>query len=441
MKIILFHLVIILYIVALVESFSKNKPIKNVVIKEKWHRCRGGPILQAFEGFAIDSSNQWGIYAAITTAASISIKLEQKTSIGKALSGPVTAMLLASILTNLGILPSTGSIYVSTLQSFVVKLATPLLLLGADVKKIFRETGILIKAFAFGTFATTIGSMVSFILFHSGMRSLGSIGDSWKLASALTAKNIGGGLNFIAVSDILKVSSGAVAAGLAVDNVIGLMYFPFVAWLASPHRVSAETEVSAAVTSKKIVPADSSSSSSDDVSRAMTAIAIGFIIIAISEGLQTTLQIPSLIISTILSVSLASIVPTQLQSIIASAETLGKILLYLFFASVGISSGKIIDVLSSPGTAALFGYGLLMYVIHLLLIISLGRWNRIPMPDILVASNANIGNAATASAFASSMGWKSRIVPALLIGTFGNSIATVIGIWLGNTILKSVAAW
>lgn len=58
-------------------------------------------------------------------------------------------------------------------------------------------------------------------------------GDGWKLAAALLAKNIGGGINFVAVAATTGVSSSALAAGLAVDNIFGLLYFPLVNFLGS----------------------------------------------------------------------------------------------------------------------------------------------------------------------------------------------------------------
>jgi hypothetical protein len=53
--------------------------------------------------------------------------------------------------------------------------------------------------------------------------------DAWKATSALTAKNIGGGLNFMAVAGQLEVSPQAIAASLTVDNILGLVYFPTLA--------------------------------------------------------------------------------------------------------------------------------------------------------------------------------------------------------------------
>ena len=52
-----------------------------------------------------------------------------------------------------------------------------------------------------------------------------------KLAAALTAKNIGGGLNYVAVASTLGVSPPALSAGITADNFFALLYFPLVSWL------------------------------------------------------------------------------------------------------------------------------------------------------------------------------------------------------------------
>lgn len=117
-------------------------------------------------------SDSWGIWAIITTSAASSLYLE-KTKIGKSLSGPVTAMLLTTILTIIGILPMEGSIHITSLQGFVVKLATPLLLLGANLIEIFKETGTLLKAFLFGTLGTLFGSFIGYLVFAKQIQLIG----------------------------------------------------------------------------------------------------------------------------------------------------------------------------------------------------------------------------------------------------------------------------
>ena len=61
--------------------------------------------------------------------------------------------------------------------------------------------------------------------------------DGWKVAAALVAKNVGGGMNYVAVCDTLGVSPAAFSAGIAADNVFALLYFPLVSFLGgAPER-------------------------------------------------------------------------------------------------------------------------------------------------------------------------------------------------------------
>ena len=176
--------------------------------------------LDLFPSFSPD--DQWGLYAVVSTAAATALRLERTTTVGKGLSGPVMAMLITALLTNVGILPTAGSIHLINLQGFVLRLATPLLLLGADMRKIFRETGRMLQAFILGTFGTLLGSFIAMLLLGGPIGSVvGLPGDGWKVAAALTAKNIGGGLNFFAVTNALELSPASLAAGLAIDNLLG----------------------------------------------------------------------------------------------------------------------------------------------------------------------------------------------------------------------------
>lgn len=48
------------------------------------------------------------------------------------------------------------------------------------------------------------------------------------------------------------------------------------------------------------------------------------------------------------------------------------------------------------------------------------------------------GNAATASALAISMNWKSRLLPSILVGNLGNFIGTFGGLWLSTMVFKPI---
>lgn len=55
---------------------------------------------------------------------------------------------------------------------------------------------------------------------------------SWKFVAALAAKNVGGGLNYVVVVMMLGMDGEEFVVGLCVDNVMVLVYFLFILWLA-----------------------------------------------------------------------------------------------------------------------------------------------------------------------------------------------------------------
>ena len=71
-----------------------------------------------------------------------------------------------------------------------------------------------------------------------------------------------------------------------------------------------------------------------------------------------------------------------------------------------------------------------MYALHLALVLGIGSKLKFKLEELLVASNANIGGSATASALAIGKKWTSLIVPGVLVGNFGVVIATFLGLAL-----------
>jgi uncharacterized membrane protein len=391
-------------------------------------------------------------------------------------------MLITTVLTNVGILPSGGSVHVTALQTFAVKLATPLLLLGADLVEIFSETGALLRTFFLGTLGTLTGSFIAYLLFANQLQLITPAGDGWRVAGCITAKNIGGGFNFMGVADILKVAPTTISAGLAADNVMGLVYFPFVSWLGGRYNdeVAAkqrEGEVidvmdTAAKTAATAADAGATAAAGFTVAAAagataaaelapmpapssvpatmfntemefdfLSALALGLGITAASEGVGRMLGIPAIALSSLLSVGIASTLSKQVKRLVKPGEFLGKLLLLVFVSSIGISGGSVFSTLSdkSSGVAALVGYGVVLYTVHFATVFGLGKLFKLDMPDILLGSNANVGNAATASALAISMGWQSRLLPAILIGNLGTFAGTFAGLWLASSVLQPIS--
>lgn len=417
------------------------------------------------------------IWTALLASASFGY-YANRTQIGGALSGPVCAMLAGALLANVGVLPPPGP-HFSTIQTTVVSLATPLLLLGADLRVVFRSTRRLLGAFCLGSLATAVAAAVSFSLLSSAMHGVGSApdGDGWKVAAALTAKNIGGGLNYVAVANTLGVSPGAFAAGITADNFFALAYFPVVSWLggaplpggkagavvedvgggaadwistdedddAGGWREETVTETETG-TSARGSPGTTSGTSSSyskppsslapaglpdvDVGRMCVALTLATAIVALSEKIAPR-SLGVLPTATLVSVLFATATPSRWSSALAPAgDALGNLLLFVFFASAGAAGGPVANVFSYP---ALFGFLAVLYPVHIAVTLLVGR--RVfgfGTPELLVASNANVGGPATAGALAAGKNWHQLVVPAMLAGNFGNAIGTFAGLGMAK---------
>jgi uncharacterized membrane protein len=188
--------------------------------------------------------------------------------------------------------------------------------------------------------------------------------------------------------------------------------------------------------------AESSPEGMEEVEKLTSALALAFTIASLSDYASSRTGLPSVPISTLLTVALATAAPSQLKQLIPSGELLGKLSLLFFFASVGNASGTISSTFAATGAASLVAFELILYAVHLAVILGIGGGVlNIPMPDLLLASNANIGNAATASSLASAKGWRSRILPAILVGTLGNAFGTFAGLSLGSFVLRKIAGY
>ena len=97
------------------------------------------------------------------------------------------------------------------------------------------------------------------------------------------------------------------------------------------------------------------------------------------------------------------------------------------------ASGNIWNVIDTA--PSIFMFSLVQIAVHLAVILGLGKLFGINLKLLLIASNANIGGPATACGMAAAKGWSSLIVPGILAGTFGITIATSLGTAFGVIVL------
>ena len=144
------------------------------------------------------ASDQWLLYTVLTTAAATGYRLGVSTKLGRLATGPICAMGLTFVAAGTGALPP-ASAPVSAAQGLAVRLATPLLLFGANLRAIASRAGRLMPAFALGCLGTVLGTLAGWAALRGPLASAFGA-DALKVVAALAAKNIGGGLNFVAVA-------------------------------------------------------------------------------------------------------------------------------------------------------------------------------------------------------------------------------------------------
>jgi len=387
-------------------------------------RSRGGQISMGYSG------GVWFVWASMICAATFGLFAE-RTSLGAALSASLCAMFTTLVMTNIGMLPNQHVVY-DVINSFLVPMAVPLLLFSANLRRVLRDTGSLLRAFVIGSVGTILGTVVAMALVP--LRSLGS--DSWKVASMLCARHIGGAVNFVAVAEALQASGSATTVALAADNLLVALYFMLLFGLSSglPDPVAAI----AASTGAPVQDSEQQSTLTAKVTLQDIAIALSISALICTAGQYITISIPFLKalgmipVVTLLVLGLVTLMPRFFERLSGAANILGILFMQLFFAAAG-ASGSISAVLKSA--PSLFAFILVQLAIHLAFVLGVGSVFQIPRSLLLVSSNANVGGPTTAAGFATSKNWVSLIVPALLVGVFGYSIATFASVVLGRFVL------
>ncbi|KAL1552846.1 hypothetical protein AAHA92_13595 [Salvia divinorum] len=370
----------------------------------------------------VSADDNWGVWTALFATGAFGLWSE-KTKIGSVISAALVSILVGLAASNLGIIPHDAPAYSAVFQ-YLLPLTIPLLLFRADLRQVVRTTGTLFLAFLLGSVATVVGTAVAFLIVP--MRSLGQ--DSWKIGSALMGSYIGGAINYIAICEALAVSPSVVAAGVAADNVISAIYFFLLFALASKIPPDAAK-----------VPDDSSYPAMDEskvsVPQMATALAVSFAICKSANSFSKTFGIQGgeLPAVTAIVVLLATLLPSYFRYLAPAGDAFALVLIQIFFAVLG-ASGSVWNVINTAPSIFIFAF--VQVAVHLVVILGLGKLFRIDKKLLLIASNANIGGPTTAGGMATAKGWSTLVVPGILVGIFGISMATFLGIGFGKMVLR-----
>jgi uncharacterized membrane protein len=249
------------------------------------------------------------------------------------------------------------------------------------------------------------------------------------------AKNIGGGINYIAVCRCLSATPEAVAAGLVVDNLFALIYFPVSSALSAGKPDVNQSDKMEVARRSSQNPSGHAKDFAADTSQNIFLIcnllflASAFLWLGEKFGGGSGALPCCTLITLLFALKAPKNWMRQLQR---PAETLGTVCLYLFFSTAGAPGIAIADSVQTS-LPPLSLYLLCLYGVHFLILWVLHRFGSLRSPSLvaqrlLVASSAAIGGPATAVALAQANDWRSLVVPSLLVGNIGYAIATFCGL-------------
>ena len=371
----------------------------------------------------IDPDQTFALSAAIMVIVAFGFWAESQRW-GQQLGGPLILLAVSMTASNLGIIPYSAPLY-GTIAGVLVPMAIPLLLLRADLRTIIAESGPMLIAFLLAAGATIAGALIAAQLIDMGPLHSEIVG-------TITSSYIGGSLNFVATAEAVGIKDSSIyVASLSADAVgaviflVMLMLMPTIGFIrrAMPSKfidqdlgaLAAETEAPATEEAKPF-----------RLAAAANGLALSLVICAVSSGLASILQAHAfyVLIVTALSLVVANLAKPVVRRVESEFE-LGTLFMYVFFAVIG-AGANISEVLGAALPIIMFIT--VMVLIHLCLLVLIGKLMKLDLAEVLVASNACILGPAPAAALAASKGWQPLVAPGILVGMLGYAIATFIGV-------------
>jgi len=377
----------------------------------------------------IGPEQDFAIWAVLIALAGFGFWCE-RFSWGRKYSGVMLLITAAIVLANLRIIPTVAPVY-DVVWDYLVPIAIPLLLFHADLKRVFTESGPTLIAFVIGSASVVAGVIIGVSLFDLGPNEA-------ELAGIFTGTYIGGGLNFAAVAEATSMQDDdMLTAAVAADQVITNLHFlliilvPGIAWMAkrfpTHHMDNAVAFDDEAQRVHRVT----------DLSLAglMAALALAFALAALGKFIAELagksdneilagMSNYSILFITVLALIVATVFPQQVKRLSGHQET-GNVLMFIFLAAIaaGADIWKLVEL-----APVLFLFATVIIVVHLVILFTVGKFLKLDLAELAMASAVCIGGPASAPALASAKGWRDLLIPGLLLGSLGYAVGSFIGV-------------
>ena len=396
----------------------------------------------------VAADDTWTLLFILVASVATAIFLEQKYACASKISGAIIALIIALVLSNLGIIPIHSTLYDDIIWGYAVPIGIPLLLLQCNMKKIWKETGRMMVVFIIGAVGTCVGALLAYTLLHN------YIPEASGVAAMMTGSYIGGGVNFAALASQFKVTGQTIGAVTVADNLLMALYFFalimfaglnfFRKHFAHPHIDEVEQNglddsktQAAAYWSRKDI------SLKDIAFNIAYAVTIVFLSNIISHAIAGVIPTDNAVLKmcniffgsqyvwiTTLSMIVATYGEKQVEKM-NGAQEIGTYFIYMFLFVIGVPA-SIVEIITN--TPALLLFTAIMVIVNMIFCFTGGKLLKFNLEDCILASNANIGGPTTAAGMAISQGWSKLVGPVMLVGTFGYVIGTYLGVIIGGVL-------
>ena len=362
---------------------------------------------------------------------------------------------LPSVLNSMGLISGELSGLYFMASRYLLPASLVLLTLSIDIKGIINLGPKAIIMFLAGTFGIVIGGPLTIILLsYISPDLVGGSGpdEIWKGLATIAGSWIGGGANQTAMKEMFGCSDKLFSAMITVDVIVANIWMAFLLYGAG---ISSRVD--------KWFKADSSSIEALKVNLAGYQARIAripnltdlMIILAIGLGLTGLAHIGADIIAPWISLNAPQLAKFSLTSkffwliVIATtgglilsftklkkyegagASKVGSVFLYILVATIGMK----MDALAILDNPDLFLIGIIWMLIHVIILLAVGKIIKAPFFFVAVGSQANVGGAASAPIVASA--FHPSLAPVgVLLAVFGYALGTYAA-WLCAILMQS----
>jgi uncharacterized membrane protein len=374
--------------------------------------------------FAIDPNNIVALTAIVMGLTWFGFFVDSS-RLGRSIPGVVFILSIGALLSNLGITPFSSPVS-DFIGQYVVAAAIPLLMLKADLKKVFLESGKVMIGFGAACAGIVAGVLVGYYVlapWHVGA----------KVAGFYAGAFIGGTISMIAVGNAVQMTPAQIAAATGasmIPSVLGLMALVAVPNLKIvqrhfPCRLSDGADASNNIPPAAVVAEFHLTHVTGALALTFGICAFAQLVERVSAGIFGHDQSRyNILYVTALTVVIANVFPRQLHKLRGEFE-LGMMFMYMFLAMIGLGT-NVTSFLSNA--VSLFFYVIILLGVGIVLTLMLCKLFRLDLSEAVTGCGAAIVGPAATVAVVAGKGWHSMVSPAVMTGIFCHIVGNFVGI-------------